>query len=521
MPGAFFDPGVERTTVASGDLTDELLQQPYWTEQMLTKAGIPIVEVPFVTVGGGMGSFAIVDYLRIAGVPTNKIKVLTAIEKPWTTYQHLTTVSQVPPGERLRSDSASCIDNIWGFPSFALREAAAAKGIIKKLDPLWNVFTEPVLTNYFTPRAGQVFAGQANEANRIDWFSMVAQGQVRMVRRRHGGGYFTILTPPLGTSETKRVAYKSQWVHIAIGYPGLRFLPDLQEYRTRTQDYVHVVNAYEPHDHVYEELMRMPGTVIVRGGGIAASRILQRLTDDRDYRGAKTQIVHLFRTYVDGPTGDSIFWRRPGGDGWSYQGFNWPKAGWGGQIKIKLEHLEGEERKKYFDAMAGTTTPKRKLWMKQLARGRKEGWYKTYTGAVDSVVQGPGNTVTTRIKTKDGLLEIPANFIIDSTGLEADIREHRVLADLLDFGGAEKNVLGKLSVSQKFEIVGTRNENGRMYAVGSATLGSYYSVVDSFLGVQCAGLAVADELAAQGFCKKIGIGRSISQWWKWSLNRKV
>ena len=127
----------------------------------------------------------------------------------------------------------------------------------------------------------------------------------------------------------------------------------------------------------------------------------------------------------------------------------------------------------------------------------------------------------TRIKTKDGTLEIPANFIIDSTGLEADIREHRVLADLLDFGGAGKNVLGKLDVDQKFEIRGTRNENGRMYAVGSATLGSYYTVVDSFLGLQCAGLAVVDDMAEQGFCKKIGVARSISQWWKWVLNRKV
>jgi len=521
MPGAYLDVAAEQQKSAVGDLTDELLTQPFWTDQMLANAGIPVVEVPLVTLGGGMGSFGLIDILRIAGVPAEKMKVLTAIDKPWVTYQHLTTVSQVPPGERLRSDSASCIDNIWGFPAFAVREAFAAKSLRYFLDPLWNVFSEPVLTNYYTPRAGQVFKAMANEADRIGWWSMVAQGQVRMSRRRQGGGYFTILTPAAGTTDTKRVAYKSQFVHVAIGYPGLRFLPDLQEYRQRTQDYVRVVNAYEPHDHVYEELIRQPGTVIVRGGGIAASRILQRLIDDRDYRGAKTQIIHLFRTYVDGPTGPNIFWRRPGGDGWSYQGFNWPKAGWGGQIKLKLEKLEGDERKKLFDLMGGTTTPKRKLWMKQLARGRQEGWYKTYVGSVSDVGPGPGNTLITRIKTKDGTLEIPANFIIDSTGLEADIREHRVLADLLDFGGAEKNVLGKLSVNQHFEIKGARNENGRMYAVGSATLGSYYSVVDSFLGLQAADLAVADELAELGFCKKIGISRSIRQWWKWVLNRKV
>ncbi len=36
---------------------------------MLASAGIPIIDVPFVTVGGGMGSFVMVDYLKIAGVP--------------------------------------------------------------------------------------------------------------------------------------------------------------------------------------------------------------------------------------------------------------------------------------------------------------------------------------------------------------------------------------------------------------------------------------------------------------------
>ena len=36
---------------------------------MLARAGIPVVDVPFVSVGGGIGSFVTVDYLRICGVP--------------------------------------------------------------------------------------------------------------------------------------------------------------------------------------------------------------------------------------------------------------------------------------------------------------------------------------------------------------------------------------------------------------------------------------------------------------------
>jgi len=36
-----------------------------WTDDMVQQAGIPIVDTPFVTVGGGIGSFVTVDYLRI------------------------------------------------------------------------------------------------------------------------------------------------------------------------------------------------------------------------------------------------------------------------------------------------------------------------------------------------------------------------------------------------------------------------------------------------------------------------
>lgn len=497
-----------------GDLTDELVQTDAWTDQMVADAGLPIIDVPFISVGGGIGSFTMADFLRVAGLPATSFKALGATDAPWTTYEYLTRVSQIPRQERLRSDSGSCPDNLWGFPAYAVREAWSAKGIIKKLDPLWNVFTEPILTDYYTPRAGQVFTAMEKEAQRIGWAQMHEKGLVRMVRRRHGGGYFTIFTPEVNTTGTKRVAYRSTYVHLAIGYPGLRFLDDLQAYRQTYEDYTRVVNAYEPHEHVYDELKRKPGTVVVRGGGIVASRVLQRLIDDRDQFGAQTQINHLFRTYIDSSHGPSPFMRRKGAHGWAHQGFNWPKGAWGGQLKARLEGLEGEQRKALYQVMGGTNTPHRKLWLKQLARGRAEGWYRTEVGVVTEVVPGPDATVVTRIDTARGQLEVPANYIIDCTGLEADIREHRVLADLMDHSGAGRNVMGRLDVERTFQIRGTDAPPGRMYAVGSATLGGYYCGVDSFLGLQYACLQVADDLARQGFVPRIGPGRSVSQWWK-------
>ena len=417
-------------------------------------------------------------------------------------------------------------DNLWGFPSYALREARAERS----LAPLWNVVSEPILSNYYTPRAGAVFKGLQKEADRIGYWSTVVKGQVRMSRRRYEGGFFTVLTPPEGTSPTRRVAFRSRWVHLAVGYPGVKFLDDLQEYRARYEDYTRVVNAYEPHEHVYEELRRRPGIVVIRGTGIVASRVLQRIIDDREQHGANTTIIHLVRTYVGGhhtPAGKpSIFMRRSGGDGWAYQGFNYPKSAWGGQLWRKFRTLEGEDRAKLYDAIGGTNTPKRKSWMDQLTRGRKEGWYQVRVGTVQEVAPGADRTVVTKVvsRTDTGhnlTLEIPAHFVIDCTGLEADVAEHRVLADLIDHSGAGRNPKGRLDVERDFEVRGTRAGIGRMYASGSMTLGGYFPGVDTFLGLQLAAREIADALAAQGFVAPMGPMRSLSQWMKWMRKETI
>ncbi len=518
-----------------GDLTPQLIDTPVWTDEMVAAAGIPIVDVPFVTIGGGIGSFVMVDHLRIAGVPANQIAVLGINDHPWQTYEYLTRVSQVPRGERLRSDAASSPDNIWGFPSYAIREAwhgkkgyvATAEGVKKqstlgaKMAPLWNVLSEPVLTDYFTPRAGQAFESMEKEARRINYHSMLRKGLVRMVRRRQGAGYFTILTPPDGAAATKRVAFRSRFVHIAVGYPGLRFLPDLQEYRTKHEDYTRVVNAYEPHEHVYDELVRRPGTVVVRGGGIVASRVLQRLIDDRNLKGAQTTIVHLLRTYLPARHGPNVFKRRKGIYGTGIQGFNWPKSNWGGEYKRQLEKASPQERAEILGWQGGTTTPHRKLWIKQLQTGERAGYYRQLVGQVKEVTPTPDGRILTMVTTQQGAVNVPADFIIDATGLEADITEHRLLKDLFDMTGAQRNPYGKMQVELSFEVTGTRNGDGVVFASGSATLGGPYATVDSFLGLQYQALRIADELAKYGFGKKIGATRSISQWWKWCRSRPL
>ncbi|MEV8637462.1 hypothetical protein AB0395_38060 [Streptosporangium sp. NPDC051023] len=506
------------TPAPAGDLTQELLGTPEWSDQMVAAAGIPMYDIPFLTVGGGMGSFVTLDYLRIYGVPTSQMRVISNIDTPWQTYEFLTRCSQIPRGERIRSDSASRPDNIWGFPSYGLQETWKDKTPAY----LWQLLTEPLLNDYWTPRAGTVFESLEREAKRIGYWDMLVKGQVRMVRRRAGGGYFTVVTPPEGAVPTKRIIFRSRFVHLAIGYPGLKFLPDLQEFRTQHDDYQHVVNAYEPHEQVYEFLKTRPGTVVIRGGGIVASRVLQRLFDDRKKYGLQTQIVHIFRTFVTGSHGPHIWARRKGGDGWAYQGFNYPKSVWGGQLKAQMRKLEGAQRAAKYKEMGGTNTPYRRHWQEQMRAGRSGGYYHPVQGTVDRVERSKDGRLVSYVRSSDGIVREPvSDYIIDCTGLEADISEHRIFADLLQHSGAFRNPVGRLEVERHFEVKGTASGDGALYASGSATLGGYFPGVDTFLGLQVAAQEIADNLARRGFVKKMGPLRSTSQWFKWAFNTSL
>jgi len=246
--------------------------------------------------------------------------------------------------------------------------------------------------------------------------------------------------------------------------------------------------------------------------------------DDREKYGLKTNIVHLFRTYIDGAHSPASkvtrAWnRRNGGNGFAYQGFNYPKSVWGGQLKSEMRKLEGQARAERYDQMGGTNTPWRRRWQEQMNQGRREGWYRTMQGTVDEMRIENGKIVSV-VKTREGNLAVAADYIIDCTGLEADISEHRVLKDLIDHSGVGRNPKGRLDVERTFELRGTASGPGVIYASGATTLGGYFPGVDTFLGLQVAAQEICDDLARRGFCRKIGTFRSISQWLKWANNKQ-
>ncbi len=147
MTGGPADPPSESATIvargralpavggAGGDLRKELLTAEWWTDARVAAAGVPVVNVPFVTVGGGIGSFVTVDYLRIAGVPTGRIRVVSVIGFPWQTYEYLARVSQIPPPNASARIPHPGPTTSRAFPSYAVAEAARDK----TLAPLWQV----------------------------------------------------------------------------------------------------------------------------------------------------------------------------------------------------------------------------------------------------------------------------------------------------------------------------------------------------------------------------------------------
>ena len=148
-------------------------------DELVSDIGLRVVDREFATLGGGVGSFCVVDALRIAGVPASAMAVVGLSAVPYGRYKDLTEYSQVPGHERLRSDSSGMPDSIWSFPSYAVQEAWAKK----TLAPLFSVATEPVFTDYWTPQAKQVFDSIDRERRRIDYESMFIPGQVRAIRR--------------------------------------------------------------------------------------------------------------------------------------------------------------------------------------------------------------------------------------------------------------------------------------------------------------------------------------------------
>ncbi|MDY6783210.1 MAG: FHA domain-containing protein [Cyanobacteriota bacterium] len=491
--------------------------------QDLHATGFAVDEVDYAAVGGGVGSFIWVDFLRVFGVEAARIAALGVETKPYSRYKQLCLNSQIPLHERLRSNSDSCPDNLWGFPSYGWREAwrDLRRGRGKAaLGYLWQVFGEPTLVQTYTPRAENVFDSIDREQKRIGWERIFRYGSVRAIRKTTDGRY-AIAYSRTTSAGRDRAFLVARFVHLATGYPAIKFLPDLQAYREKTKDFQSVVNAYEPHDSLYKQLEQDGGTVLIRGRGIVASRVIQRIVEARS-RNPKIRIVHLMRSPK--PQGQKFGRaRRSVNNHFEFQPFNWPKACWGGDLRVQLEGANPQQRQNLIADWGGTTTADRSDWRLMVDRGLEEGWYRFEFGQVERV-ERESDGIITYIENREykGTLRLEADFIIDATGLDADVTASPLLDDLVTHYALPLNSAGRLSTNEAFELVEMRTNRGRMYTAGAIAFGGSYAPVDSFLGLQYSALRSADDLAAcrAPHLKKLNPFTSLGQWLKWVANRE-
>ena len=541
-----FDPQTDRVTTIQidRDIYDhdndfplpEFSQAEYVNVENLRNTGLPVEDqYKYVALGGGLGSFTWVNHLRIHGVPINKIAVIGLDNKPYGRYQRLCENSQIPPHERLRSGSDSCPDNIWGWPGYAWREAwhnLPLGRFDRSLKCLWQVFAEPLLAETYTPISKNVFKSIDREAKRINWHRMLIQARIRSIRKTDDGRY-AIACSILGENYRKHFYVVGKYLHLATGYPAIRFLEDLQNYRSQTSDHQLVVNAYEPHDHIYKRLKHTGGKVIVRGKGIVASRIIQKLTETRGFN-EQIEIININRkpTIKGSKFGMA---RRQVDNHWEFQPFNWPKALWGGELRQRLELANPSEREQYVNTWGGTTTADRKDWKRMIAKGLRGGWYRNLFGNVQNVtLDHSRRKLQISLQTNTEVKNLEADFIIDCTGLESHPKDNPLLEDLIDRYNLPLNSSDRLFVKKDFEMVKMRNpipqhlrrqnncEDGRIYASGVLTLGNFYAPVDSFLGLQYSAQRSIESLIKHDapLLKHLTPVRSLQQWWKWILNKQ-
>ena len=486
----------------------------------------PVETITYLAVGGGIGSFTWVDFLVVSGVKPQEIISIGFEAKPYGRYKRLCENSQIQGESRLRSNSDSCPDNVWGWPGYAVREIArdSVRFRFKKAAHVaWTIFNEPFVQTY-TPIAQDVFNAMDREARRIGWHKIWKQGRVRAIRQTGDGRYAVLYSEMRKDQPSQSRIILCDYLHLAVGYPGVRFLPDLQRYRQQTGDFKRVVNAYEDHDWIYEDLKRNGGVLLIRGRGIVASRIIQRLYDLKKTSNAQIGILHLMRT----PVSEGNRYKeaqREIDNHWEFQPFNWPKAAWGGDLRNVLERADDENRDQILDEWGGTTTADRRDWRDMIREGLREGWYEIQFGNVEQVLPHESGQIATTIQST-GVVErevtLLADYIIDATGLDSDIDSSPLLKDLAGHYRLPRNPKRRLAVTKHFELEALQNDRGRAYASGVSTLGGPYAPVDSFLGLQYAALRSVDHLRSQrasGIRRLNGL-RSIFQWIRWAIGVK-
>ena len=446
-----------------------------------------------VSVGAGLASFTLLDTLRIAGSPCSSLLAIGPHRSPIRQYDTSLANSGIEQQDRLRSESCSTLDNPWGFPGYALREAVRTH----RVGPLLRVAAEPLAAEYFTPQRRHVVESVTREAERIDWPSMYRQGTVDRIRRTEFGYYISYTSP---TGRSGRVIADN--LHLGLG-PGPVLVP-AESQRIRQRGHVddqRIFHAYEPHERVLDAAASKPITVAVRGGGIAASHAVDVLIAAQHRSHPDLRIVHVLRR----------------DDRCGRQAFNVPKAAWGGQLQQQLERAGEAEADALLAHLSATTIPRRGA----VARRRKKA---IETGVLREVVHPDARLETEdqaiSIELDEGVPSLRVDYVIEATGLRSGVEGQPVLADFLESCLRSASLHGRVDVDDAFAATGLDCLVGRVYVSGSLAFGRRYAAPDTFLGLHYASHHIAADLATRGLGRAYRPLRSVRWWLRWARGQE-
>ena len=170
----------------------------------LAAAGIPVVDVPLVSVGGGLGSLAMVEFLRVAGLPTSAMAamadavIVAAGFDSGTESEGSDRTFRLPPGQDELIETLAAT----GKPVAVVLTAGGAVDMRNWLDDV-----AAVLTAWYPGQEGgtavaEVLFGDVNPSGSLpatferDWRESPAYGDYYPepgTNRSPGGNWSTIL----------------------------------------------------------------------------------------------------------------------------------------------------------------------------------------------------------------------------------------------------------------------------------------------------------------------------------------
>ena len=450
-----------------GDLTDHLINTSTWTDADVANAGIPVQDTAIVSIGGGLGSLALVDFLRTAGMSTDRIRVLGD--------------NAVPVGD-LRVPGHQLPDPPSRAPAFGRRvgdgqhlglpELRRARGRAddKRLKPLWTGGhrTDPRRVLHARGPDRSTSPSTARPPHRLERDAPSrlrphgAQARRRRLLRRPDtrAGVARAQTPsPTGpTSCTSPSAI-----------PGSRSCPIS---RSTASAPATTPGSSTPTNRTTTSTRSASGVRARCSSGERHRRVADPAAPHRRHRRRRPDPhrapVPQLRRWPPGRQGDVPAPRAPTAS--PTRGSTSPRRpGVASSAYTPRATSRVTTGANLLDQMGGTNTaPSASSGRSRShAAGSRASTTRRSVQVQSVEPSADGDGITTTIRSKAGDVHtIDAQFIIDGTGLLAHLEDHRLMADLLAHSGAGKNPKGRLDVERHFEIRGTANGEGRMYASG-------------------------------------------------------